>query len=97
MSELIGLDISSESVATGDMSLHYSRELELGPLIDAELAATPSVEPVLNPGDVMIFGEMTMHRSGSTPWDEADVRDSANTWFFSPSRFPNIGAPYATE
>jgi hypothetical protein len=51
-------------------------------------------EPVLAPGDAILFDEMTLHRTSPRPW-EASFRDVAITWFFAPSRFPTDYAPLA--
>lgn len=91
---VVGLSDSGNDFEVNTESLHYMRDRGYEPLIEEELRRNPSVEPELNPGDALLFDEMTVHRTGSTQW-RAPFREAAITWFFAPSRFPNFGAPYA--
>ncbi len=53
------------------------------------LDETPLAAPVLEPGDAMVFDDMTLHRTGTAPWT-VPSRDIAITWFFEPARFPRF-------
>ncbi|CAA0111456.1 Uncharacterised protein [Halioglobus japonicus] len=59
-----------------------------------ELAGADSlVTPVLEAGDAIFIDEMTMHRTGRRPKGEQKPRSWAITWFFAPSRFPQMRHP----
>ena len=59
-----------------------------------ELAGADSlVTPVLQAGDAIFIDEMTMHRTGRRPKGEQKPRSWAITWFFAPSRFPEMRHP----
>jgi hypothetical protein len=50
--------------------------------------------PTLEPGDAIVFDEMTLHRTSARRW-QVPSRDVAITWFFAPSRFPPVSEPLA--
>jgi hypothetical protein len=50
------------------------------------------VTPVLGPGDAIFIDEMTMHRTAA-PSKDPKARTWAITWFFAPSRFPDLRHP----
>ena len=58
------------------------------------LEGQPFVEPVLDAGDVLLFDELTIHRTGTRTM-RAQHRDLMITWFFAPSRFPDGHTPLA--
>jgi Phytanoyl-CoA dioxygenase (PhyH) len=58
------------------------------------LHETAEASPVFEPGDAILFDEMTLHRTSHRPWS-APFRDVAVTWFFAPSRFPARFVPLA--
>jgi hypothetical protein len=58
------------------------------------LAGRPFVEPALRAGDVLLFDELTVHRTGTRAL-RAPHRDLMITWFFAPSRFPDGDIPLA--
>jgi hypothetical protein len=58
--------------------------------VEALLDGIEAVRPVLEPGDAIVLDEMTVHRTGSG-W-KVPSRDVAITWFFAPSRLPQIEA-----
>ena len=45
------------------------------------------VQPVLDPGDALLFDELTLHRTGMQKWD-VPSREVVRAWFFAASRFP---------
>jgi hypothetical protein len=51
------------------------------------------VTPVLGPGDAIFFDEMTMHRTARPPKGKPRPRCWAVSWFFAPSRFPELRHP----
>ena len=65
------------------------------PAVGELTARTPPYTAVLEPGDAVMFDEMTLHRTGAAPWT-LPYREVAVTWFFAPERFPSVhGRPYA--
>jgi ectoine hydroxylase-related dioxygenase (phytanoyl-CoA dioxygenase family) len=50
------------------------------------------VDVCFEPGDALLFDEMTVHRTSVVPWRR--VRDSAQAWFFAPGRFPPAMPPF---
>jgi ectoine hydroxylase-related dioxygenase (phytanoyl-CoA dioxygenase family) len=63
-------------------------------LIGDILAETPPVVPVLQPGDAMLFDEMTLHQTDRRHW-AVPYREKAICWFFAPSRFSSVYTPSA--
>ena len=57
-------------------------------------ARHPAVYPVLQPGDALLFDEMTVHRTASRPW-KMKVQTVTISWFFRASGFPASGIPLA--
>ncbi len=51
---------------------------------------------VLQPGDAVLFDEMTVHRTWSRPWRREDQIVSVS-WFFPAGAFPDWGTPFAVE
>jgi hypothetical protein len=53
-----------------------------------------TVRPVFEPGDALIFDHLFLHRTGE---DEAatDPRYAIESWFFTPSAFPEEYVPVA--
>ena len=54
----------------------------------------PAVYPVLQPGDALIFDEMTMHCTAPRPWKQK-LQTVTISWFFRASGFPDRGIPLA--
>ena len=54
----------------------------------------PVSNPDFRPGDALLFDELTMHRTSQCDW-KLPYRDSAVTWFLSPSRVPAAVTPLA--
>jgi hypothetical protein len=54
----------------------------------------PAVEVVLQPGDALLFDEMTVHRTNSRPW-RLEQQIVTISWFFRASGFPDWGTPLA--
>lgn len=52
------------------------------------------VSPVLNPGDALLFDEMTMHQTALRRWSQ-DSQIVTISWFFRASGFPEWGTPLA--
>ena len=65
-------------------------EQELAALCDSH----PAVEVVLQPGDALLFDEMTVHRTNSRPW-RLPQQIVTISWFFRASGFPDWGTPLA--
>jgi hypothetical protein len=55
----------------------------------AEEAAgeTPILRPIFNPGDVLLFDELFLHKTASDP-HMPEPRFAVENWFFGPSAFP---------
>jgi hypothetical protein len=60
----------------------------------AEEAAgdTPILRPIFNPGDVLLFDELFLHKTASDP-DMPSPRFAVENWFFGPSAFPKDYIP----
>jgi hypothetical protein len=54
----------------------------------------PIVRPRFAPGDVMLFDEMCLHRTGVSPGMTRD-RYTVESWFFAPSVYPDDQIPVA--
>lgn len=73
--------------------LDYSRGAP--PDLFGELIAEhPAVYPVLEPGDALLFDEMTVHRTAGKVWKLSEQIVTVG-WFFRPSGFPEWGTPLA--
>jgi hypothetical protein len=70
------------------------RTIKMKEAVSQLLEDRPFVEPSLRAGDVLLFDELTVHRSGSRAL-RAPHRDLMITWFFAPSRFPDGFTPLA--
>lgn len=66
--------------------LYYAKDLGID-LADAARGGDRAASPVLEPGDAIVFDDLTLHRTGTQRW-RADAREVAITWFFHPARFP---------
>jgi hypothetical protein len=58
--------------------------------VDAMLRETPSVRPVFDEGDAVIFDQWLLHRTASSP-DYTQIRYGFECWFFAPSTYPDPG------
>ena len=52
----------------------------------------PIVRPIFDPGDVILFDELNLHRTAITP-DMTEERYAIESWFFAPSHFPDSQVP----
>ncbi|MEP4146699.1 MAG: phytanoyl-CoA dioxygenase family protein [Halioglobus sp.] len=57
-------------------------------------AGRPREDVVLQPGDALLFDEMTVHRTNSRPW-RLPKQIVTISWFFRASGFPEWGTPLA--
>jgi hypothetical protein len=75
---------------------HQAKDLSRRTISVAEELAreTGVASPTLEPGDAILFDEMTLHRTSARRWS-VPFRDVAITWFFAPSRFPVVFEPLA--
>ncbi len=81
---------NGEDVASLDYGLDVLEELVL------ELQKEhPIVYPVLEPGDAILFDEMTLHSTAVRPWKRL-TQVVAISWFFPARAFPAWGTPLAT-
>jgi hypothetical protein len=66
----------------------------VGPGVVEQVAVeTPVTRPAFEPGDVLLFDELFLHRTGIDP-TMTQERYAVETWFFAPSLFPgNPSAP----
>ena len=51
--------------------------------------------PVFNPGDALLFDELFLHATGTSP-DMPDTRYAIECWFFGHSAFPGEYRPLAS-
>jgi hypothetical protein len=87
-----------------DRRVGWEKELGIAPVnygnsieervIDELVAKYPPVYPVLQPGDALLFDEMTMHKTAPRPWKQKKQIVTIS-WFFSPAGFPERGTPLA--
>ncbi|MBK5110614.1 MAG: phytanoyl-CoA dioxygenase family protein [Thermoleophilia bacterium] len=63
----------------------------------AEEAAgdTPILRPIFNPGDVILFDDVNVHRTGVDSETMTENRYAIESWFFGPSTFPDEYVPLA--
>ena len=63
----------------------------------AEEAAgdTPILRPVFDPGDVILFDDVFLHRTGVDAATMTENRYAIESWFFGPSTFPDDYIPLA--
>ena len=52
------------------------------------------MRPIFEPGDVLLFDDLFLHRTGSDP-AMPKPRFAIESWFFGPSTFPEDYAPLA--
>lgn len=71
--------------------LDYGKRLPEG-MLEALTRDHPIVTPVFQPGDAILFDEMTMHTTAPRKWQAAE-QIVAISWFFRASRFPAWGTP----
>lgn len=65
----------------------------VGPdLVTVAAGDTPPVRPVFEPGDVVLFDEMNLHRTALDP-GMTRPRYAIESWFFAPSKYPPHHAP----
>ncbi|MCC5953275.1 MAG: phytanoyl-CoA dioxygenase family protein [Acidimicrobiia bacterium] len=57
------------------------------------LTRHPMEVPVLEPGDALLFDELTLHRTSPPGTNTAPFRDVAITWLFAPDRVPGHTTP----
>jgi hypothetical protein len=90
-----GLDIVpgrlDRIVETGTEGAKFSWSVGPG-VVDRVSTATPVTRPVFEPGDVLFFDDLFLHR---TAIDSAMKREryAIETWFFAPSAYPEKYAP----
>jgi len=73
--------------------LDYGNRLPPGLLEDLSRNHPPAF-PVFEPGDALLFDEMTMHTTAPRPWRRPDQVVTIS-WFFRASTFPAWGTPLA--
>ena len=73
--------------------LDYGKRLSEGD-IEALSRDFPVVTPVFEPGDAILFDEMTIHTTRPKPWKRPD-QIVAISWFFRAAHFPRWGTPLA--
>jgi ectoine hydroxylase-related dioxygenase (phytanoyl-CoA dioxygenase family) len=61
-------------------------------LVEQFAAGREVANPEFRPGDVLLFDELTLHRTSPRTW-KFPYRDSAVTWFLAPSRLPASVTP----
>jgi hypothetical protein len=71
--------------------LDYGNRLPEG-LLEELTRDHPAAYPVLQPGDAVLFDEMTIHGTASRPW-AVEEQVVAISWFFRASHFPDWGTP----
>jgi hypothetical protein len=62
--------------------------------VRAHFGGQESWTPAFNPGDVLIFDHMSVHRTHQSP-DMREVRYALECWTFAPDHFPNTQTPVA--
>lgn len=77
----------------GIAPLGYAQALPKGTFDDL-IAEYPPAYPALEPGDALLFDEMTVHRTASKAWEMAEQIVTVS-WFFRASGFPEWGNPLA--
>jgi hypothetical protein len=90
-----GLDIVparlDRIVETGTEGAKFS--WSVGPGVVAQVStATPVTRPVFEPGDVLFFDDLFLHRTAIDPAMKRE-RYAIETWFFAPSAYPEKYAP----
>ncbi len=81
------------SLENGHAPLDYGRAVS-SEAFDALLEQHTPVDCILQPGDAVLFDEMTVHQTLVRPW-RRDEQVVTISWFFPPSGFPGWGTPLA--
>ncbi len=81
------------NLADGHAPLDYGRSIDPAAFEQLLVRCSP-VDCVLEPGDAVLFDEMTVHQTLSRPW-KRDEQLVTISWFFRPSGFPLWGTPLA--
>lgn len=55
----------------------------------------PILRPVFNPGDIILFDDVFVHRTGVDNETMTETRYAIESWFFGPSTFPDDYVPIA--
>ena len=79
--------------ADGHAPLDYGRSLSAA-AFDELVREYPPVDCVLQPGDAVIFDEMTAHQTLARPWQREEQLVTIS-WFFRAAGFPEWGTPLA--
>lgn len=66
----------------------------VGPGVVDRVADGTVVRPLFNAGDVLLFDDLTLHRTALTP-SMTRERHAIEMWFFAPSRYPDDQVPLA--
>jgi hypothetical protein len=78
-------------VETGTEGANF--DWSVGPgVVDRVAAATPVRRPMFEPGDVLFFDDLFLHRTATDPAMTKD-RYAIETWFFAPSVYPGQYVP----
>jgi Phytanoyl-CoA dioxygenase (PhyH) len=93
-----GLDVVARRfdrlVESGTGGAHF--KWSVGPRMVAERYGGSCVRPTFEPGDVLLFDELFLHRTATEPEMTKD-RYAIETWFFAPSAYPEdrsqVGIP----
>jgi hypothetical protein len=90
-----GLDIVptrlDKIVETGTEGAQFGWSVGPG-VVDRVSAATPVTRPVFEPGDVLFFDDLFLHRTAIDPAMSRE-RYAIETWFFAPSAYPEKYVP----
>jgi ectoine hydroxylase-related dioxygenase (phytanoyl-CoA dioxygenase family) len=70
-------------------TLNYGTDVFTPAVVDALCAGLPPAAPAFEPGDALLFDEMTVHRTHTIQDTGSPPRDVAVAWFFSPDRIPD--------
>lgn len=70
-------------------------DIEVSQELAEELAAPEGiVRPIFEPGDALLFDDLFLHQTGSSP-EMTDTRYAIESWFFGASKFPPGYVPIA--
>jgi ectoine hydroxylase-related dioxygenase (phytanoyl-CoA dioxygenase family) len=83
-----------ETVLDPEHRAHMARSERTISVVERLTREIGVASPRFEPGDAILFDEMTLHRTSARRWN-VPFRDVAITWFFAPSRFPAHGEPLA--
>jgi hypothetical protein len=90
-----GLDIVparlDHVVETGTEGAHFPWSVSQD-VVDRVAAATPVVRPIFEPGDVLLFDDLFLHRTAVDPAMTRE-RYAIETWLFAPSVYPDRQIP----